>query len=365
MARLRRPRHVLHLVPAMFGSEGIVGGAERYAFELARHMADEIPTRLVTFGDRDRSETVGRLAIRVIGSPWYVRNQRTNPLAWAMVREVLQADVVHCHQGHVLMSSAAAALARVSRRKVFATELGGGGWDVSAFVSTDHWFHGHLHISEYSRTVYGHADKPWARVILGGVDGERFCPDRATPRGGTPLFVGRILPHKGVADLVAALPFDMPLDIVGPTNGTGSIETLASMASGKSVRFHHNFDDPMLIDAYRRALCLVLPSVYQSPGGEHTNVPELLGQTLLEAMACGTPVVCTRVASLPEVVEDGKTGFIVEPADREGMRARLQWLALHPTEAAEMGAEGRRAVLERFQWPQVVQRCLDAYAVLG
>jgi glycosyltransferase involved in cell wall biosynthesis len=82
-------------------------------------------------------------------------------------------------------------------------------------------------------------------------------------------------------------------------------------------------------------------------------------------MACGTPVVCTRVASMPEVVEDGKTGFIVEPGDREAMHARLQWLAAHPTEANAMGAEGRRVVLERFQWPQVVQRCLDAYAVLG
>ena len=365
MARLKRPRNVLHLVPALFGSEGIVGGAERYAFELARHMADEIPTRLVAFGDRDCTKTVGRLEIRVIGSPWYVRGQRTNPLSWTIGREVLRADVIHCHQRHILMSTVAAALSRVSGRKIFATELGGGGWDISAFMSTDGWFHGHLHISEYSKMVYGHAETPRARVILGGVDSDRFSPDRAVPRSGTPLFVGRILPHKGLADLVDALPSDMPLDIVGPRNGTGAIETLTAMAKGKAVRFRHDVDDAMLIDAYRRALCLVLPSVYRSAGGEETKVPELLGQTLLEAMACGTPVVCTRVASMPEVVEDGKTGFIVEPGDREGMQARLRWLASHPTEAAAMGAEGRRVVLERFQWPQVVQRCLDAYAVIN
>lgn len=365
MARLRRPRNVLHMVPALFGSEGIVGGAERYALELARHMADEIPTRLVAFGDRDRSETVGRLEIRVIGSPWYVRGQRTNPLSWAIAREVLRADVIHCHQRHILMSTVAAALSRFSRRKVFATELGGGGWDISAFLSTDDWFHGHLHISEYSRTVYGHGENPRARVILGGVDSIRFAPDRATPRTGTPLFVGRILPHKGLADLLTALPVEMPLDIVGPRNGTGAIETLTSLARGKAVRFRHDVDDAMLIDAYRRALCLVLPSVYRSADGEETNVPELLGQTLLEAMACGTPVVCTRVASMPEVVEDGKTGFIVEPGDHEGMRERLRWLAAHPIQADAMGAEGRRVVLERFQWPQVVQRCLAAYEALG
>jgi glycosyltransferase involved in cell wall biosynthesis len=365
MARVKRPRNVLHLVPALFGSQGIVGGAERYAFELARHMADEIPTRLVAFGDRDCAKTVGRLDVRVIGSPWYVRGQRTNPLSWAIAGEVLRADVIHCHQRHILMSTAAAALSRFTGRKVFATELGGGGWDISAYVSTDSWFHGHLHISEYSRAVYGHSEKAEARVILGGVDSDRFSPDRAIPRSGTPLFVGRILPHKGLADLVTALPADMPLDIVGPRNGTGALEALTSMAAGKAVRFRHDLDDAMLIDAYRRALCLVLPSVYRPASGEETKVPELLGQTLLEAMACGTPVICTRVASMPEVVEDGKTGFIVEPGDREAMQARLRWLAAHPTEATAMGAEGRRVVLERFQWPQVVERCLDAYAELG
>ena len=48
---------VLHVVPALFGADdGIVGGAERYALELARHMADEVPTRLVAFGDRERED---------------------------------------------------------------------------------------------------------------------------------------------------------------------------------------------------------------------------------------------------------------------------------------------------------------------
>jgi alpha-maltose-1-phosphate synthase len=358
------PRQVLHLVPALFGADGIVGGAERYAFELARHMAACVPTRLVAFGDRDRRESVGPLQIRVIGSPWYVRGQRTNPVAWPMVGEVLHADVIHCHQRHVVMSTVAAALARLTGRQVFATELGGGGWDVSAYLPTDRWFNGHLHISEYSRTVYGHAAKPWARVILGGVDTNRFSEDASVPRTGAPLYVGRILPHKGVADLIAALPSEMSLDIVGPRNQTGTIDRLRSQAEGKAVRFLFDLDDAALVDMYRRALCLVLPSVYRTLDGEKTKVPELLGQTLLEAMACGTAVVCTRVASMPELVNDGKNGFVVDPGNREQLSERLRWLAAHPREAAEMGAEGRRTVLERFQWPQVVRRCLDAYAAL-
>jgi glycosyltransferase involved in cell wall biosynthesis len=325
-------------------------------------MAARTPTRLLTFGAEAQERRIDQLDVRVVANPWHVRGQANNPLSAAMLPEILRADIVHCHQQHIVMSTAAAALCRLTGRRVFATDLGGGGWDISAYVSTDRWYHGHLHISEYSRVVYGHAGKRWARVILGGVDTDRFSPDPATTRGRAPLFVGRLLPHKGIQDLIAALPEGMALDIVGPANTTGYVDTLRADAAGKAVTFRHQVDDGELVRAYQRALCLVLPSVYRASSGEETRVPELLGQTLLEAMACGTPVICTRVASMPEIVEDGKTGFIVDPGDRRALGDRLSWFAAHPADAGEMGAAGRRMVLERFQWSQVVQRCLDAYS---
>ena len=106
---------------------------------------------------------------------------------------------------------------------------------------------------------------------------------------------------------------------------------------------------------------MVLPSVYRSAGGTETKVPELLGQTLLEAMACATPVICTRVASMPEIVEDGISGFIVDPGDTAALADRLAWLQAHPDRAREMGEAGCAVVRKRFQWSQVVKRCLDAY----
>src|SRR5947208_13968276 len=98
------PPRVLHIVPALFGAAGggLTGGAERFALELARHMADVVPTRLLSFGDEARRETIGRLPVRVAGPAWYVRGQRSNPLSAALVGEIRQADVVHCHQQHVL-----------------------------------------------------------------------------------------------------------------------------------------------------------------------------------------------------------------------------------------------------------------------
>jgi glycosyltransferase involved in cell wall biosynthesis len=345
----------------LFGPGGVVGGAERYALELARSMAAVVPTTLVSFGDMYREERVGALKVRVVGRPWLVRGQRTNPFSVGMFRELQAADVVHCHQQHVLASSAVAAWCRLTRRQVFVSDLGGGGWDVSAYVSTDDWFHGHLHLSEYSRRIHGHGRNARAHVIGGGVDVERFSPDSRVPRDGGVLFVGRPLPHKGVVDLIRAIPDGMALTIVGPEPDPGTKNRLVSEARGKAVVFRHGLDDEALVREYRRALCVVLPSVYRTDDGQETAVPELLGQTLLEGMACGIPAVCTRVASMPEIVVDRVSGFVVPPNDPASLRDRLAWLRAHPHEARAMGVAGRQRVIERFTWPVVVNRCLDIY----
>lgn len=363
MAELR----VLHIIPRLFGhQDGIVGGAERYALELARHMANVVPTSLVCFGDEEeRHETMGELQIHVIGHPWHVRKQAHNPMALRLWRDVQKASIVHCHQQHILASSFAAAACRLSGRKVFVSDLGGGGWDVSAYISTDRWYHGHLHISEYSRTVFDHADRPWAHVILGGVDTERFSPDPRVTRKPRVLFVGRLLPHKGVNDLINALPPGLELHLVGQSHEQRFDDDLRKLAEGKQVVFRHDCSDADLLEAYRSALCVVLPSVYRSMYGVETKVPELLGQTLMEGMACGTPTICTNVASMPEVVEDGATGFVVPPNNPNALREKLTWLLEHPDEARAMGERSRARVLQLFTWQAVVGRCLQIYRAAG
>jgi glycosyltransferase involved in cell wall biosynthesis len=350
------------MVPALFGDDGVFGGAERYALELARHMAEKVPTRLVTFGKRERNETFGNLKVHVIGGAWHVRGQPSNPFAPALLAELRGADVVHCHQQHVLASSLSALACRLLRRRVFVTDLGGGGWNVSAYVSTEGWYHGRLHISEYSRRINEDHSDAKAHVIFGGVDTEKFSPDPSVSRNGKALFVGRLLPHKGVDDLLKALPEDMALDLIGQPYGTDYVRDLEKLAEGKRVAFRQDCDDKALVRAYREAFCIVLPSVYRTMYGEETKVPELLGQTLLEGMACGAPAICTDVASMPEVVQDGVTGFVVPPNDPSSLGEKLRWLSEHPLEAAEMGRASRKRVLERFTWQRVVNRCLEIYA---
>lgn len=356
---------VLHLVPTLYGDEGeLIGGAERYVFELARHMAEKVPTTLLSFGPEPHESSVGKLRLRILAGAWRVRKQTGNPLHPLLLQEIFRADTVHCHQTHVLASSLSALICRVTRRRVFATDLGGGGWDLSAYVSTDRWFDGHLHISRYSREIYGHSKNARARVILGGVDTEKFSPLGESPSRSYALFVGRLLPHKGVDDLIRAVPDDLPLRVVGKVHDPHYMAELESLSEGKMIQFHHDVRDEALVRMYHHALCLVLPSVYRSAFGRETQVPELLGQTLLEAMASGTPVICTDVASMPEIVDDGVTGFIVPPNDPPALRARMDELRRDPARICAMGTAARSAVLERFSWPAVVDRCLDAYTAL-
>jgi glycosyltransferase involved in cell wall biosynthesis len=65
---------------------------------------------------------------------------------------------------------------------------------------------------------------------------------------------------------------------------------------------------------------------------------------------------------MPEVVEDGVTGFVVPPNNAVALGQKLGWLSKHPSEARAMGDAGRRRVLEKFTWPMVVRRCLEIYA---
>ena len=356
-----RPR-VLHIVPALFGSQGVLGGAERYALELARYMAEVTPTRLLTFGAEARNERIGNLAIRVIGGAWQVEGRASNPVSSAIVGEVLKANVVHCHQQHILGSNLAALVARISGRKVFVTDLGGGGWDISGYISTDRWYNGHLHISEYSRRVFGQEGKPWSHVILGGIDTEKFSPCSSVPCDGSVVFVGRLLPHKGINYLVQGLPPDVPLKVIGQCMDERYLRDLQKLASGKRVTFQHDATDDDIVLAYRSALCVVLPSVYRHVYGEETKVPELLGQTLLEGMACGAPGICTDVASMPEIIEDERSGFIVPPNDPSAICQKIVWLRDHPDTVAQMGSAARQRVLDKFTWPTVVQRCMEIYS---
>jgi glycosyltransferase involved in cell wall biosynthesis len=348
--------------PIPFGTEGVFGGAERYVSGLARELSRTEATTLVTIGPRRVSERAGRLRIETHPFLALVRGVRHNPFALGFLKSLAGVDIIHCHGYSTLSTDLSVLFARLTRKKVFITDHGGG-----ADVSLTRWANvadladGLLMVSEFASRSFG-ASRTARTIVYGGVDVERFSPGPRRVGGGTVLFVGRLLPHKGVNYLIEAMDPHTPLRIVGQPYDRRYHEHLRQLADGKNVTFVSGAGDDDLVNEYRSSSLVVLPSVYEDIYGHRSPRPELLGLAALEAMACGVPVLCTSVGGLPEVVEDGRTGFVVPPNDAGALAARIALVREQPDRLRRMGERARARVLDRFTWARVAQRCLTAYA---
>jgi starch synthase len=109
---------------------------------------------------------------------------------------------------------------------------------------------------------------------------------------------------------------------------------------------------PEIIQLLTNALIFVCPSVY-----------EPLGIVNLEAMACGTAVVASRVGGIPEVVEDGVTGVLVpiEENFAAGLALALDSVLADPRAARRMGEAGRERAVREFGWDAVARRTVQLY----
>jgi glycosyltransferase involved in cell wall biosynthesis len=197
------------------------------------------------------------------------------------------------------------------------------------------------------------------------VDTATYYPDSTVPKDGSILFVGRILPHKGINYLIEAFrhlqPSKYKLKIIGRIYDQRYYQDLCEAAQGLAIDFMHEATDIDVVRAYRQATVAVLPSVHTDVYGNYTATPELMGFTLLEAQACGTPVICTDAGAMPEFVREGITGRIVEQNAVEALAAGLRSiLDLLPADYDRMSREAH-AWAERFSWKQVAAAHLQLY----
>jgi glycosyltransferase involved in cell wall biosynthesis len=358
---------VIQVAPTQFGREGLFGGGERYPLELARALAADVDCELVTFGSRPRLtvESSG-LRLRVLHTVAHLRRHPAHPIAPGLPAALRGADIVHTHHMRSSPSRVAAVTARLSGQRLVVTDHGLGGGDWAGLLPR--LFHRFLTVSRYSAKTLN-APLHRTRVVYAGADPDRFRPDPDDRRDGV-LFVGRLTPHKGVDRLIRALPADARLTCAG-TGGhdprppeSGYVALLQRLAGSRRVTFTGEVPDDQLPLLYRRAQVAVLPSVTRTCYGSPVVISELLGLSVLEAMASGTAVVCSRIGGLPEVVEDGETGFLVAPGDVGELHDRLAALLGNPALAAQMGRAAREAVVERFTWRACAARCLAAYEEL-
>jgi glycosyltransferase involved in cell wall biosynthesis len=159
------------------------------------------------------------------------------------------------------------------------------------------------------------------------------------------LFVGRLRIRKGVEVLLEALRSlraTQPgacLLVAGDGEHRASLERRAAeLDLGSAVRFLGRCDAGRVRGLLRGACALVVPSIYEG-----------MPLVVLEAMEAGVPVIASRVSGIPEVVADGRTGWLVPPEDPERLAAALEAALADPEEARRRGEAGRRRVEDEFR----------------
>ncbi|MDE0191926.1 MAG: glycosyltransferase family 4 protein, partial [Gammaproteobacteria bacterium] len=171
------------------------------------------------------------------------------------------------------------------------------------------------------------------------------------------LYVGGLVEHKGVATLLAAfarLAGELPqasLWLVGDGLAVDDLKAAAAEYGLCQVRFLGQRSPDKLADIYRQARLVVLPSLWLE------NAPLVA----IEASAYGRAVVASRVGGLPELVEDGRTGFLFDRGDIDGLADRLRLLLTDQAFAGELGAAGHDRLAELRSPGKHLERLLPVY----
>jgi glycosyltransferase involved in cell wall biosynthesis len=205
------------------------------------------------------------------------------------------------------------------------------------------------------------------RVVPYGVDppeAPRRTPGDVRRELGVPegrllvLALGRLVEKKGFRHLVEAAARVPGIQVV--IAGTGDLrDDLARRAreSGAPVTLAGVLDRARVGDALAAADVVVVPSVVDTAG----NV-DGLPNVLLEGLAAGRAVVASRVAAIPDVVEDGETGVLVPPGDAEALAAALRALADDPERRLRLGTRAREVAALRYGWPAAARAFEECYA---
>lgn len=185
------------------------------------------------------------------------------------------------------------------------------------------------------------------------IDTERFAPGNEDRQPRRICFVGRFVQQKQPLALLEVLK-DIP-DIELMMIGSGEMEPAirAKIAEyGIRATILGQLENEAIPALLRQSALYVLPSLHE--GGSP--------KTLLEAMACGLPVVSTNAFGVNDAFEDRQHGFKLAPHDIGGMSRAVQWLLSHPDEARAMGERGRAHVIANYSIERAVERELRLYA---
>lgn len=390
----------------------IYGGAGVHVDELAKVLAERIDVTVRAFdGPRD---PVQGSAIHGPGSLTVVGYDDPRELSHAnaalrtfgvdlLMADDVDGDLVHAHTWYSCLAGRLAQQLHGIPLVITAHSLEpfrpwkreqlGGGYELSSWAERDAYEHadGIIAVSAGMRqdilTAYPNVDPAKVHVVHNGITLDDFATPAAHDQGWqvfdrygidrsrpTLLFVGRITRQKGLPYLLQALRHvDPAIQVVlcagAPDTPQIAQEVKESFAALQSVRGGIVWIEEMLPKHELNALehgcdAFVCPSIY-----------EPLGIVNLEAMACSLPVVASATGGIPEVVEDGVTGYLVPidqvhdgtgtPTDSErfvhDMADAINRIMADPERAKAMGHAGYERARDLFSWRSIAGRTIDVY----
>lgn len=194
-----------------------------------------------------------------------------------------------------------------------------------------------------------HDPRP-VHVLYHGTELARFSMVNRRAQAGRIVSVGRLVEKKGHSVLLSAVGILRDRGVVcrldlyggGPLR-VALTEQIARLGLEDRVSVHGARQQDEIITAYQAAACFALASVVTGDG-DRDGIPNVL----VEAMACGVPVISTRISGIPELIEDGVDGLLVPPGDARALADALQRVLEEPELAGSLALAGRHKVERRF-----------------
>jgi len=213
---------------------------------------------------------------------------------------------------------------------------------------------GYIALSEFARSKFVEGGLPAEKIHVKpnflDVD-----PCAKTTPGEFALFVGRLVPEKGVDVLLSAwkqLKGGPPLLIIGDGPLKNSLEAQIKSEDILNIQILPWMPRKRVLDAIKKAAVLIVPSTWY----------EGFPMTVVEAFACGTPVICSRLGSLQEIVVDGHNGLHFAAGDPTELANKVRFLFANCEKTVEMGLAARRQFDELYTEEKNYVQLMDIYA---
>ncbi len=199
-------------------------------------------------------------------------------------------------------------------------------------------------LTEFAKGKFVEAGFPCERISVKPNFSIDYGFDPSERRENSALFVGRLSPEKGFnVALKAWGHIDFPLKVVGPGSVPADIPSSVELLGEKS--------HPEVIEMIKNCAFVVVPSLCY----------EGFPMAIVEAFSCGVPVLCSRLGSMAEVVDDGVTGLHFEAGDPIDLAEKVQWMLDNPNERRSMGENARKEYLEKYTPEKNYEMLMDIY----